>query len=496
MTATYRLFGAETSAYSTKMRSYLAYKGVAYDWMPRNQENEEQLKTLSRFPTLPVLVTASGFAVHDTTPMMEALEADSPEPSALPADAALAFLVGVLEEYADSWLSKTVYHYRWTRKKDQRLAAQRVVDEYYTQGAPEDRKAIEDRAIVRMLDQLRAVGLEGDFGAALEKSFKRFIKLLDDHLKKHLCLFGGRPSVADFAISGQLIQMMKDPTPAKIIEKDGEFVAKWCEFMAAPTATGPFAALEDLRETLLPIFSEELAAGFLPWAAENLENSLSGNDTFEITIGKDQYTLAPLRSSARSFRELRRKFVGAQEIETLRAFTDEAGVTLPLMRPQDAERLARRLEEEAEAAKQADAPETAEAEPEAPAAGEAEAGGAAEPVVEAAEVTEKPARRRRKREEEPAAAAAEAPVIEEAAPATAEPAQDAPAETVEAAPAVETVEAPVAAEASAVVEPEAPAEPGEPGDTPADVETAAAPEPAQTVAADPEREAGDETPAA
>ncbi len=465
MTATYRLFGAETSAYSTKMRSYLAYKGVSYDWMPRNQDNEEQLKALSRFPTLPVLVTASGFAVHDTTPMMEALEADSPEPSALPADPTLSFLMGVLEEYADSWLSKTVYHYRWTRKKDQRLAAQRVVDEYYTQGAPDDRKAVEDRAIVRMLDQLRSVGLEGEFGASLEKSFKRFIKLLDDHLKKHLCLFGGRPSVADFAIAGQLIQMMKDPTPAKIIEKDGEFVAKWCEFMAAPTATGPFASLEDLRETLLPIFSEELAAGFLPWAAENLENSLAGNDTFDITFGKEQFTLAPLRSSARSFRELRRKFVGGQEIPELRAFTDAAGITLPLMRPQDAERLARRLAEEAAAA------EAATAAPEAPAeaapavedapveTGVAEAAPVeAEAVVEVAEVAEKPARRRRaKREEEPAAeAVAEAPA-EEA----------------------------VASEAA----PEAPAESGEPGDAPSDVETAA-------VAAEPEAEAAGKTPEA
>jgi glutathione S-transferase len=452
MTATYRLFGAETSAYSTKMRSFLAYKGVAYDWMPRNQDNEEQLNTLSRFPTLPVLVTASGFAVHDTTPMMEALEADSPEPSALPADPSLAFLVSVLEEYADSWLSKAVYHYRWTRKKDQRLAAQRAVDEYYTQGAPEDRKAVEDRAIVRMLDQLRSVGLEGEFGAALEKSFKRFIKLLDDHLKKHLCLFGGRPSVADFAIAGQLIQMMKDPTPAKIIEKDGEFVAKWCEFMAAPTATGPFAALADLSETLAPIFSDELAVAFLPWAAENLENSLAGNDTFEITLGKEQYTLAPLRSSARSFRELRRKFVGGQEIAELRAFTDAANITMPLMRPQDAERLARQQAAEAGGGAVVESEGVVEATPVAETDAVAVEAVAVEPV-------EKPARRRRKREEEPAAEApVEAAVTEDA---------------VEAAPAVAEAAPEAVVEAAA---PEAPAEPGVPGDTPADVETAAAPE--------------------
>jgi glutathione S-transferase len=333
MPGSYRLFGAETSAYSTKMRSYLKYKGVAFDWMPRTQDTEEEIGKLSRFRTLPVLVTASGFAVHDTTPMIEALEADSPEPSATPADPSLGFLACVLEEYADTWLAKAAYHYRWTRKKDQRLAAARSIDDYYTREAPEDRKVAEDQAIETMLGQLKVMGLEGDFGDVAEKSFKRFVKLLDDHLRKHLCIFGGRPSIADFAIAGQLIQMMKDPTPAKIIEKDGEFVAKWCEFLDDPKPSGPFEALDDLRETLAPIFSEELAAAFLPWAAENLESSLAGLETFDVTLGKDTFTLTPLRSAARSFRELRRKFVTGQTIEPLKAFTDETASTIFLLRP-------------------------------------------------------------------------------------------------------------------------------------------------------------------
>lgn len=330
---TYRLFGAETSAYSTKMRSYLTYKGFAFDWAPRTQESEDELRRVSRFGTLPVLVTASGFAVHDTTPMMEALEADSPEPSATPADAATSFLACVLEEYADVWLAKAAFHYRWTRKKDQRLAAQRSIEEYYPSGAPGDRKATEDLAIETMTAQLKTMQLEGDLGPVVEKSFKKFIKLLDDHLRKHLFIFGDRPSIADFAIAGQLIQMLKDPTPAKIIEKDGEFVAKWCEFMSAPTASGPFAALDDLKETLAPLFADDLAAFFLPWAAENLENSLAGNETFSVALGKDALQLAPLRSAARSFRELRRKFVTGQTIEALKAFTDQTGSTAFLLRP-------------------------------------------------------------------------------------------------------------------------------------------------------------------
>ena len=344
MSGNYRLFGAESSAYSTKIRSFLRYKGVAFDWTPRTAETEADLQAASRFSTLPVLVTASGYAVHDTTPMMEALDADSPDPTITPEDPALAFLTSVLEEYADTWLAKAAYQFRWSRKKDQKLAAQRAIDEYYGENAPENRKELEAAAIERMSAELKAVGLDGELGGQVEKSFKKFLKALNDHLRKHLYLFGGTPTMADFAIGGQLIQMMKDPTPARMIEKDAEFVAKWCEFLDDPKAGGPFESLEELAPTLAPLFEQDLSAFFLPWAAENLESSLAGSDTFEVTLNKETLTLAPLRSAARSFRELRRKFVKAQEVEALKAFTDAAGATQFLLRPQA---LAKAVEPEA-----------------------------------------------------------------------------------------------------------------------------------------------------
>lgn len=393
----YRLFGSETSAYSTKMRSYLRYKNFAHEWRPRTEESEAELAGLSRFATLPVLVTASGFAVHDTTPMIEALEADSPEPSATPADPALAFLACVLEEYADTWLAKAAYHYRWTRKKDQRLAAQRAVEQYYTQTPPEDRKAAEDAAIVRMLDQLRLMQLDGELGAAVEKSFKRLVKLLDDHLRKHLYIFGGRPSIADFAIAGQLIQMLKDPTPAKIIEKDGEFVMKWCEFLEDPKPGGPFESFEDLKETLAPIFGEELAAGFLPWAAENLESSLASKETFAVALGKDEVQLAPIKSAARSFRELRRKFVSGQTIEALKAFTDATGTTVFLLRPPMAERSRDVREPRREAAAAGGEGEGADAESEVVAAISEGADASSAPASSEGEGNGRRRRRRRRR---------------------------------------------------------------------------------------------------
>ncbi|ACT60664.1 glutathione S-transferase family protein [Hirschia baltica] len=334
MSASYRLFGAETSAFSIKLRSYMRYKGLEHEWLVRTSENEETLKEVARFATLPVLVTANGFAVHDTTPTIEALEADSPNPEAIPEDLSCAFLAAVLEDYADLWLSKAVMQYRWGRKKDQKEAAIRAFDEYFVSEKPENRKEMLQDSIERMMDMFPSMGLNKEMGGVVEKSFKRFVKLLNVHLEKHLFIFGGRPSIADFGLAAQLGQLLKDPTPAKIIEKEGPFVKAWCEFMDDPKPNGPFEPLADLTETLAPLFSKELAITFLPWAAANLEASLSRQEEVTVVLGKEAVTHAPLRSAARSFKDVRRKFSTRDDEEALMSFVEAVGVGEFLRRPE------------------------------------------------------------------------------------------------------------------------------------------------------------------
>ncbi len=335
MSASYRLFGAETSAFSIKLRSYMRYKGLPHEWLVRTSENESTLKDVSRFATLPVLVTAGGFAVHDTTPTIEALEADSPTPETIPEDAICAFLAAVMEDYADLWLSKAVMQYRWGRKKDQKDAAARALDEYFVgEEKPENRKEMIQESIDRMATLFPSMGLNAEMGSVVEKSFKRFVKLLNSHLEKRLYIFGGRPSIADFGLAAQLGQLLKDPTPAKIIEKDAPFVKAWCEFMDDPKPNGPFEPLADLMETLGPIFKKEIGVTFLPWAAANLEASLSRKDEVTVTFGKEEVTHAPLRSAARSFKDVRRKFSGRDDEEALVSLVEELGIAAYLRRPE------------------------------------------------------------------------------------------------------------------------------------------------------------------
>ena len=80
MTAPFRLYGAELSPYSIKVRSYLRYKGLAFEWLPRSNARQEEFARYAKLPLIPVLVDADETALQDSTPIIEKLEAQFPEP--------------------------------------------------------------------------------------------------------------------------------------------------------------------------------------------------------------------------------------------------------------------------------------------------------------------------------------------------------------------------------------------------------------------------------
>ncbi|HCN94354.1 MAG TPA: glutathione S-transferase family protein, partial [Hyphomonas sp.] len=105
----YRLFGADTSPYSQKVRSFLRYKNIDFDWVSRSRENEEEFQALARVASVPLLVSPSRSANQDSTAIISALEEDHPEPTAVPDDVATSTLALILEDYADEWLNKIMF---------------------------------------------------------------------------------------------------------------------------------------------------------------------------------------------------------------------------------------------------------------------------------------------------------------------------------------------------------------------------------------------------
>ncbi|HBC52842.1 MAG TPA: glutathione S-transferase family protein, partial [Alphaproteobacteria bacterium] len=215
----YQIFGAELSPYSVKVRAYFRYKGIPHDWLPRTDENMAEFQKFAKLPLVPLVVSNHGDAWQDSTPIIEEFETMFPEPSIVPADPALAFLSALIEEYADEWANKYMFHYRWWYDADQVSAAQRLARDARPHAADVEIEAMAQMLRERMVQRLGFVGSHSTTKEQIESSFIRTLKLLEKHLTHRPFLFGGRPALADFGLAAQLYQCWTDPTPRKLFDQ-------------------------------------------------------------------------------------------------------------------------------------------------------------------------------------------------------------------------------------------------------------------------------------
>jgi glutathione S-transferase len=219
----YRLFGSELSPYSVKVRSYFRYKGLEHEWLPRSPANQAEFQKYAKLPLVPLVVTphndkGESEGVQDSTPIIERFEASHPGvPSIVPGDPALAFLSALLEEYADEWGNKWMFHYRWAYAPDCWATAERIA--LQMAGAQGPLAVAKARAAIaeRMSGRLGFVGSNPTTRPLIEASFKRVLSILDSHLKDRAYVFGGKPTLADFGLWGQLYECATDPTPGALM---------------------------------------------------------------------------------------------------------------------------------------------------------------------------------------------------------------------------------------------------------------------------------------
>jgi glutathione S-transferase len=330
MTAPFRLYGAELSPYSVKLRSYLRYKGLPFEWLQRSDARQPDFQRFAKLPLVPVLVDANDTALQDSTPIIEKLEQEFPEPSIAPEEDSLAFVAALLEDYADEWLNKAMFHYRWSYPDDQESAARRITDMLFEGG--EKPAGIEESVRTRMIGRLHHVGSSPETAPIIEGSFARVIVLLDKLVWTRPYLFGGRPSVADFGLAGQLKQLLSDPTPSAMIKAQAPNLVRWIERMDAPEASGEFATFEAVRGDLADLLREEVAGAYLGWMAANAQAVDDDASGVSVEIAGRAFSQKPQRYAAKAFAELKRKRAGVDD-EALSSLLLETGCDAYLATP-------------------------------------------------------------------------------------------------------------------------------------------------------------------
>ena len=320
----YQIFGAEVSPYSVKVRSYFRYKGIDHEWIVRSQATMPEFQKHAKLPLIPLVLTPDGQSIQDSTPILERVEAEHPEPSIHPDDPGLAFLSALIEEFGDEWGNKWMFHYRWAREVDQLSGAGRIARTMMPTADEEQHAGMRGQIASRMVGRVWFVGSSEQTAPQIEASFLEAVELIEAHLTGRPYLFGARPALADFGIWGQVYNAWTDPTAGEIV-KDSPAVSAWVERMLDPKAEGDFEDHPALAPTLEPLIARQVGRLFLPWSAANAQALASGSEEFSVDLDGVTWTQKPQKYHARSLVQIQKKYEALGDRSALDPILERTG---------------------------------------------------------------------------------------------------------------------------------------------------------------------------
>lgn len=339
--ARFRLHGGMGSPYSLKMRAALRYRRIPHDWVLIGRDSPVRARH-GGANVIPVLEFPDGSAMVDSTPLIEELERRVHGRSLVPDDPAMAFLAWLVEDMADEWLTKLMFHYRWFRAVDQQYSAEQIIADN-SPGLEGAAFTAEVRAIrERQVSRMALVGCTPGNAPLLEETYHRVLDALQQVATRDRFLFGTRPSVADVAVYGQLRVLSEDHTPHLVMRARNPRVydwlrrlddasgidGEWCVHAAgddAPTITGTAHAQAGMREALLDLLAIA-ADSYLPFLVANAQALRDGAAEFEVSVRGMAFAQAPFRYQGKCLGALRARFAAlpAEAAERVRSLLGPA----------------------------------------------------------------------------------------------------------------------------------------------------------------------------
>jgi len=315
-----KVFGNSGSPYTQKILSLLRYRNIPYtvSW----GDVIHNLSLLEIEPPKPVLLPTMVFddgdgknlCMTDTTPIIRYLEDIYTNKSVIPNSPVISFLNFLLEDFADEWTTKYMFHYRWHFKEDAENAKKMLVLQHKLNIDNKSMSEFGNHIAERQINRLWVVGSNNETADLIDQSYKRYLMILEEHLKNSPFMFGMRPSSSDFALYGQLTQLVGfDPTPRNIAIKKSPRTVAWVNIMSdlsglhdkggigeffginsdndnKPQEINYFNSndngwneLNDIPLSLKEIFNE-IGRVYIPCLLANAEAHKDGNDVWETQI--------------------------------------------------------------------------------------------------------------------------------------------------------------------------------------------------------------------
>ena len=246
----FRLYAAEVSYFSAKVRPAFRYTRVPYvELLPTREAFRKVIRPRTGLGMIPVVITPEDETWQDSSDSLDALEARFPTPPLYPTTPVQRLVAYLIELYADEFMMLPGLHYRWSFPESETKARG---DFAAFNGSSEQMDRFADA--VKMFTAL--IGVRPETIPAIEAHTEELLDLLETHLAAEPYLLGGRPSLADCGLIGPLYpHLYLDAVPGRLLRARAIRVCHWLERLnhPDPDAAGEWLPGDTLAPTLRPL---------------------------------------------------------------------------------------------------------------------------------------------------------------------------------------------------------------------------------------------------
>ena len=320
----YRVIGIESSPYAVKVRAVMRYRHLPHLWvarMPQFFSETAEVRPL----LMPVVQYPDGAYRTDSTPILEDLDRIHPDARRItPDDPAQAFLSLLIEDFADEWLTKSLFHYRFSNPADAASGAAWVMDDAHVDLEHEALEPLVKAFTERQVGRMPLVGCTPDNAPLLEDGFKQLLDILESFVATDRFLFGSRPSLGDFGLYGQLHTLFHDPTPMGLMRERAPRTWHWVLRLGdASGVTGCWS--DDLAGAAARGLLALIGRLYLPYLVANAAACDRGDSDFEMTLDGRHYAQPVFRYQRKCLDYLQHRYAALAGHGGLRTLLADTG---------------------------------------------------------------------------------------------------------------------------------------------------------------------------
>ena len=312
-----KLVGAPQSPYSRKMRAALRYRRIPYQWVRQHSSASTSQPPVKIPHMIPVLWLShddpsQDSAMLDSTFQLQLLEKKYSQRSLINPDPVVMFFNDLIEDFADEWLTKAMFHYRWSYQDDIQKAATILPLEVKWHQHDKAVLPFQEKFANLQTSRLGVVGSNDVTKPVIEASFKNILLSLNDILTDQPFILGGRPGSADFALYGQLVCLaLFDPTPSNITLHLTPRVYAWVEAME--DTSGEFVTDDDwlTRKQIVSVWGnllKEIGRTYVPYLLANEQALKDQQAEFQCQIDGKTWQQKPFLYQGKCLNWLRKSF--------------------------------------------------------------------------------------------------------------------------------------------------------------------------------------------